>query len=88
MTTKNFSGRAAPMDGASGVIDTVAPNDSMDLPGGITRAVYVGGAGVLAVIDTRGFEALIPSAAMQYHPIRVRRIKATGTTATGVLALY
>lgn len=69
----------------------VTPNDDEDLPRGPTRALYVGrGTGNLdvACVDISGGEFVLNSLDCQYHPIRVRRIKATGTTAPSVLALY
>jgi hypothetical protein len=50
--------------------------------------LYVAGAGTLVVRDSHGNEAMLVSGAGQYHPIRVKRVLATDTTATGIIALY
>jgi hypothetical protein len=74
----------------------VTPSDSQDLPHGPTRALFVGKRptdGAIYVmdvvcVDMTGAEFVLHSHECQYHPIRVRRIKATGTNAPSVLALY
>jgi hypothetical protein len=65
----------------------VTPNDGVDLPD-ITRAVYVGGSGVLNVILLSGADlSLAGVAGGTVLPLRIRRIKATGTTATAIVGL-
>ncbi len=74
----------------------VTPNDGVDLvpaqgPGRPTRAMLVGGAGTLALVMADGSTATltIPATAcgvLLY--LAVTRIKATGTTATNVVAFY
>lgn len=66
----------------------ITPNDNTDLP--ITvRAVYVGGVGNLAVIlkddTTAVIFAGVPIGTLL--PILVRRVLATGTTATSLIGL-
>lgn len=65
----------------------VTPSDTVDLPNGITEAVYCGAAGLLAVIYPGGQQDIVGVAAGR-NPLRVRRILATGTTATGISAAY
>lgn len=68
---------------------SVTPSNSVDLPRGDTRAVYVGGTGDLAVTYPSGTEDTITSLTPGlFHPLVVRRIRATGTTATGIKACY
>lgn len=65
----------------------VTPSDSTAL--GLTSAVYVGATGDLAVVDAVGTSTtLVGLAAGMWHPIRVKKVLSTGTTATGVLAGY
>lgn len=54
-----------------------------------TRYVYVGGTGTLKV-DTVGGETVTFSAvaAGVFHPIRVTKVYATGTDATGIIGAY
>lgn len=63
---------------------SVTPNDSTEV---LTRAVYVGVTGSLAFIgaDDSASVTLTNLAAGIWHPIRARRILATGTTATGIV---
>jgi hypothetical protein len=67
----------------------VTPNDGVDLPNGATKTIFVGGAGALKV-DMYGGQTVTFSAvpAGTLLPIRARRIWATGTVATLILALY
>jgi hypothetical protein len=65
----------------------VTPSDSADLTL-IARALYVGGAGNLSV-DTVGGDTVsfVGVQAGSFLPVRVRRVRATGTTATNIVAL-
>lgn len=67
----------------------VTKSDTADLPGGLSRALYVGTGGSLIVTDRHGTTATfanVPDGAML--PIRVARVLATGTTAADIVALY
>lgn len=66
----------------------VTPDDAADLPAGVTRALYVGEAGDVVAVDAQGNAFTLASGAAQYHPLRVSRILATGTSAAAILALY
>lgn len=66
----------------------ITPSDDADLTFA-TRAIYVGTTGDLTVIlrdDTA--PVTLKSAAVGYHPIQARRVMATDTTATNLVALY
>jgi hypothetical protein len=88
MAQFDMNTRAASSVGPALRVAPVTPSDSADLPLGVARSLFVGVAGDVAVVDAQGGEAIIISAAHQYHPIFVRRVKAEGTTALGILALY
>jgi hypothetical protein len=63
----------------------VTPHDTNDLAF-LSRGVYVGVTGNLAVLDAAGNAVTITSlAAGVWHPLRLSRIKSTGTTATSIL---
>ena len=65
----------------------VTPSDTTDLTQK-TRAVYVGIAGSL-VVDMNGVTVTFNGAiAGTTIPIRADRIRATGTTAAGIIALW
>ena len=66
----------------------ILPDDAAELPH-VTRALYVGGGGDVAV-RMRGGEAAVFAGvpAGTLLPIRVSRVLASGTTATGILGLW
>lgn len=66
----------------------VTPNDSTDLPGGPCRALRVTGAGDLVFISVNGNTRTVPVVANEVVPWGAQRVLATGTTATGIFALY
>lgn len=67
----------------------VTPNDSTDLAFGITIAINVTVAGNVVIQDANGeTQAAVFLAAGMLHPIEARRIMATNTTATGIVAIY
>lgn len=88
MAKKTFSNRAMSISGPARSLAPVAPSDTAMLPGGLTRAVFVGGAGDLVVQDPDGGVVTLASASHQYHPIQIGKVFATGTTATGIVVLY
>jgi hypothetical protein len=70
----------------------VTPNDGADL-GSVPKALYVGGGGDITMIGTNAAPGAagvlwkaVPAGAVL--PFRPRRILATGTTATSILAIY
>jgi hypothetical protein len=88
MSKGNFDTRAKSYVGPADRFAPVTPSDVADLPDGLTRGLFVGVAGTFAAVDLYGNEVVFASAEAQYHPIRVRRIRATGTTASSIIALY
>jgi hypothetical protein len=65
----------------------LTPNDAADLATE-TRALYVGTGGNLSVILSGDTAAVtFTNVAAGYHPLRVKRLRATGTTATGIVGL-
>lgn len=68
----------------------VTPDDSNNLPQAC-RAIYVGGAGNVAITgqdDADGQKTTFAVTAGQILPVMAKRIFANGTTATGLVALY
>lgn len=55
----------------------------------VTRALYVGAAGDVAAVMAGG-EAVtfVGLAAGVAHPLRVKAVRVTGTTATGIVGVY
>lgn len=66
----------------------VTPSDSTALAT-VARALYVGGAGNVAVVFPNDVVVTLTAPAVGvWHPIRFKRINATNTTATNLLAGY
>lgn len=66
---------------------TATPNDATVLK--TTRALYIGGAGNVAVSMVDGGDAVfVGLAAGSLLPVQVVKVLATGTTATDILAIY
>lgn len=68
---------------------SVVPSDTVDLSSGVTKGIYVGVEGDITVKMSDDtvvtFKALAPGT---IHPIAVKRVYATGTSATNILAVY
>lgn len=68
--------------------EEITKSDTVDIPGGLTDAVYVGGAGVVAWVNQAGAVCNMTAIAGGLLPIRAKRINSTNTTATVAVALY
>lgn len=67
--------------------ETVTPSDSVALTT-VTRAIFVGSAGDLAVTMLSGDVVVLTNVvAGMVYPLRVSHVMATGTTAGGVVGL-
>ena len=68
--------------------EAVTPNDGADLAF-VSRALYVGGDGNVAVVMHDGSAlTFVGLKAGTLMPLRVSRVKSTGTTATSLVSLY
>lgn len=66
----------------------ITPHDSTNLAGGC-RAIYVGGAGNIALVDIEdNVETFVGVLAGQILPCSPKRVNATNTTATSLVGLY
>jgi hypothetical protein len=67
----------------------VTPSDTVDLSE-LTDAIWVGGAGdVAAVLQNNAMPVVLAAVpAGSWLPLAARRVNATGTTATGIVALF
>jgi len=76
---------AAPAVGAV----LLTPSDSTDLVVSPARAIYIGGAGNINVDTAAGDTVLFSGVtAGMILPVSVKRVRATSTTATNIVALY
>lgn len=68
--------------------ESVTPSDSTDLTVR-SRALYIGGSGDLVVILTPGSSPVtFASCPAGVLPVQASRVLSTGTTATGIVALW
>lgn len=73
----------------SGHWASVTTSDTTDLPGGTCRGLYVGVSGHVAVVTECGDSVTLQNVvAGLIHSIKLKRIRATGTTATGIVVCY
>ena len=82
---------AAPVEVRSAAqLRAVTPSDTVNLPDGVCRALWVGGAGNIAILVEEDSTAVTLSgvAAGTVVPVRARRVNSTNTTATLIVALY
>lgn len=83
-----YSGRADAISAPAQGGFAITPSDSSDLAAE-TRGLWVGASGDLALVLASGDEVILAGAiAGSLLPLRVRRVKATGTTATSLVGLY
>lgn len=83
MSTLGQAASTAPANDAF----AIAPDDANDLaiP---ARSLYIGGSGNVTVITSNGTTvAFVGLAAGTLLPVRVNRVKSTGTTATNIVGL-
>lgn len=67
---------------------TITPDDNADLPH-VTRQIYVtGNAGNISVVWRNGTTSLEPVQTGDVLDWRIKRVMATGTTATGLRGYY
>lgn len=77
-------GLTGPADDA----EAITPHDVNELQH-ITRALYVGGAGAVVVVMRNGAQVTLSGVgAGTLLPIRIKQVRATGTTASGLVGLY
>jgi hypothetical protein len=85
MSNDPFAGRRVERD--SPLVDgaAVTPDDNADLPN-VARVLYVGSAGDLTISTVEGTTLLISNHPVGYCMFGARRVYATGTTATNIVA--
>ncbi|RMH39574.1 MAG: hypothetical protein D6688_13930 [Alphaproteobacteria bacterium] len=84
--TNPFDERALSLNGPATDIQPVTPSDSADLPD-VAVALYVETAGTLSIVTVAGGARTVAVTDNAILPVGVRRVNATGTTATGIHAL-
>ena len=83
-----FASHASGLDSPAHRLAAVTPNDSADLASA-SRALYIGGAGDVSVVTVGGDTVTLSGAqAGSIIPVRVSRVRSTGTTATNIVAMW
>lgn len=87
MATDSFAGMQALLSDPCSHAEAVTPSDTVDLT--ITsRALFVGGAGALAVVTAKGqtvtFTGVVAGTVL---PLRVSRVMSTNTSASNIVAM-
>lgn len=87
MSTDQFRQLSTGLDSPARKIVAITPSDTLDLPDGVCRALLVGTAGTVDLIDACGNAVASVPLQQGYNPLCVRRVK-TGGTASAIFALY
>lgn len=87
MTTDRFAGVDSGLTGPAENGAVVTPDDNNDLPIASKR-LWIGGAGNVALVTIRGAALTYIGVPAGYLNVRASRVKATGTTATNIIAEY
>ena len=83
----HFQNLADAPDFQARLLVAITPHDTNDLAY-VTKAVYIGTGGTISIIaadDTAAVSLTVQDGAVL--PIRAKRIRATGTTATGIVGM-
>ena len=81
-----FAGTIPPIYGPARDIAPVTPDDAADLPD-VAIALYVETGGTLVIDTVTGGTRTVAVTNFAILPVGVRRVRATGTTASGIHAL-
>ena len=82
-----FAGTTERLESPPQHLVEVTPDDDNDLPH-VSRAINAGTAGKVKVTTAAGDTGVFTLVAGALFPVRVRRVWATGTTATGIVVFY
>lgn len=69
-------------------VRAVTPADDTDLSLGVCKALLIGGGGTISLIAADDTAAVTLTVEAGVLPVRAKRVRATGTTATDIVALY
>lgn len=84
--TDLFENHRAGLESPASLLIEVTPDDAADLPHAV-RALNVAQSGAVRVETVEGSVATVYVAAGIALPVRVRRVFATGTDATGIVGM-
>lgn len=82
-----FKGKHTQLDAPYTGGEAVTPHDTNELTN-VSRALYVGTTGNVAVVMRDGQSLTITSVPVGWHRMRVKQVKSTGTTASNIHAFW
>lgn len=85
--TDSFAGHTPGMEAPVASAAPITPDDAADLTH-VTRAVFLGTGGDLRVTMAGGETLVFVNMAPGWHPVRVARVWATGTTAAQIIGCH
>lgn len=81
-----FENRVSSLSGPATDIQPVTPDDVVLLPE-VAVALYVENGGTLSIVTVRDNSRTVTVSDQSILPVGIRRVNATGTTATGIHAM-
>lgn len=75
-------------DGSFARFVAVTPSDTVDLTGGPARGIYVGVAGDVSLVGLDDTAVVFKAMPVGLHKVIFRRVNATSTTATNMVAMF
>lgn len=85
MASQGLTTHTSPAQGAKPVV----PSDTVDLTPGAARCLYIGTSGDLTVDTVQSDVAVLhKNVPVGWFPLSVVRVRATGTTASNIVAWY
>jgi len=83
----HFEDRSSGLESPAFDGTAVTPNNSVDLAV-MSRALYIGSSGDLSIVTAGGTTLTFRNVPIGLLPIRVSRMRATGTTASDIVAVW
>ena len=77
----------SPAAGAYVAGEIVTPSDTINLPNGV-RGLWIGGSGNVSLVDMAGNSVTLNNVPVGELKFACRRVNATSTTATNIVALW
>lgn len=89
--TENYAPRSISVSSQARGAVAVTPSDTVDIASPYAKALYIGVAGDITVLPLNATDTsqaiLFKAHPVGYMPVQVRRVMATGTAATNIVAL-
>lgn len=82
-----YEGSFVGLSDPSRSVSRVTPDDGSDLPN-VPRMLHIGVAGNISFIAAEDTEVITQPVPAGIFPVMVKRVLATGTTATSIMAIY